>query len=358
MSNLLAFPDPRKAREDASLWLARLDRGLSDEERSGLRGWLKEPPNHKAFLEMGKLWRGLDVIAVLSELFPVSPEMLNPRPRRSFPSVALTAVAAVCIAAIGTLFLSGTPPWSLFDATRVAPPPVGNEIYQTVVGETREVKLADDTAVTLNTGTRIVVFYSPHVRDVYLSYGEATFEVTQDAARPFNVHAGKRVLQAMGTTFNIRVLSPDNVELTVTEGKVKVLYVQPARLPEDPARRRDEVMHPETTVNEMETALVEPGLQSVRRLEDGELAARLAWRHGMLLFQGEPLNEVLAEVGRYTNTKFVLADPTLSGMQIGGYYRAGDVEEFLSGLHKDFLIDSRWDSEGRVVLTAAHRHSR
>ena len=28
--SVLAFPDPRKSREEASLWLARLDRGLSE----------------------------------------------------------------------------------------------------------------------------------------------------------------------------------------------------------------------------------------------------------------------------------------------------------------------------------------
>src|SRR5512147_2684977 len=113
--SVLAFPDPRKAREEASLWLARLDRGLSDDERSSLRDWLRDALNNRAFAEMGKLWRGLDIVAVLSELFP-----LNPEPRRSFPSIALAAIAAACISAVGTLMLAGDTPWAIFDSR---PPP-------------------------------------------------------------------------------------------------------------------------------------------------------------------------------------------------------------------------------------------
>jgi transmembrane sensor len=353
MTNLVAFPDQRKAREEASLWLARLDRGLSGDERAELREWLKEPVDHKAFLEMGKLWRGLDTISVLAEIFPLSPESLNPKPRRSFPAIALTAIAAVCIAAVGTLFLAGYAPWALFDGTRAPPPAVYSETHQTAVGETRVAKLADGSTVTLNTSTRLVVFYGPRLRDVYLSFGEANFDVAHEPARPFNVHAGKRVLQAVGTMFNVRVLSPDNVELTVTEGKVKVLYSPPPRMPgKSPARLREEVLQAEATVNALETALVEPGLQSVRRLEEGEVEARLAWQRGMLIFQGEPLGEVLEEVDRYTNTRFVLADEKLRDVRVGGYFRAGDVEGLLVALRENFLIDSRRDAQGRVVLTA------
>lgn len=354
MSKLVAFPDPRKAREEASLWLARLDRGLTDEERSSLRGWLEDPVNHKAFMELGKLWRGLDVVGVLAELFPLSPEMLNPKPRRSFSRVALTAAAAVCIAAIGLLMLTGDSPLSFFDGSRATPPAVYNETWSTGIGETREARLADGSIVTLNTASRIVVFYSPRSRDVYLSYGEANFDVAHEASRPFNVHAGKRVLQAVGTSFNVRMLTTDDVELTVTEGKVKVLYVPP-RIPVSPARLREEIMHGETTVSAFETAIVQPGTQTIRKLDPAEVEARLAWQRGMLIFQGEPLEQVLAEVDRYTTTKFVLADESLRDVRVGGYFRAGDVEGLLLALHENFLIDSRRDAQGRVVLTAAPR---
>jgi transmembrane sensor len=351
VNNLLAFPDARKAREEASLWLAKLDRGLTDEERSGLRDWLREAVNNKSFLEMGKLWRGLDVISVLADLFPLDAEAIEPKPRRSVLAVAITAVSAACIAAISAVFITGHPPWFYLTNERLPPVAVTSDAYFTAIGETRFVQLGDSSTVRLNTNTRMTVVFSPHTRDIYLAYGEASFDVAHEPTRPFNVHAGKRVLQAVGTNFNVRVLSPDNVELTVTEGHVKVLYAPP-RLPNTPERLREEVMHAETTVGALETALVEPGFQTVRKIDAGEAEARLAWQQGMIIFEGEPLEQVLAEVDRYTTTKFVLADDKLRDVRVGGYFRAGDVDGLLVALRENFLIDSRRDAQGRVVLTA------
>ena len=348
--SVLAFPDPRKSREEASLWLARLERGLSDDERSTLRDWLRDALNNRAFLEMGKLWRGLEIISVLSELFPLNPEVLNPQPRRSFPSIALAAIAAACISVVGTLMLAGDTPWALFDS-RPPPRPMLSEMLRTGVGEKRAIKLADGSTATLNTNSRIVVFYAPLARDVYLSYGEATFDVVRDPARPFNVHAGKRVLQGSGTSFNVRVFPDDNVELTVTDGQVKVLYAPQSPL-NTPERLRDDFMHVDTIVSAQEAALVEPAMQSVRKLEPNEMDSRLAWWRGEVVFQGESLEQVLAELNRYTTTRFVIGDEKLRDVRVGGYFRIGDTEGFLTSLRENFLIDWQRGQDGRIVLTA------
>jgi transmembrane sensor len=350
--SVLAFPDSRRAREEASLWLARLDRGLTDEERSGLREWLRDIMNNRAFLEMGKLWRGLEIVSVLSELFPLNPEVLNPQPRRSFPNVALAAIAAACISAVGTLFLAGDTPWSVFAAKPVSRP-MFSEMWRTGVGEKRVSRLADASMATLNTNSRIVVFYASLARDVYLSYGEAQFDVARDPARPFNVYAGKRVLQSSGGSFNVRVFPDDNVELTVTDGQVKILYVPSRPLVDPPERLRDSFMQVDTIVGPQEMALVEPSIQSVRKLEPNEVDARLAWQRGEVVFQGEPLEQVLQEVSRYTNTRFVIGDDRLRDLRVGGYFKIGNPETFLSSLRENFLIDWQRDPEGRVVLTAA-----
>ena len=349
--SVLAFPDPRRAREEASLWLARLDRGLSDDERSGLRDWLRDAMNNRAFLEMGKLWRGLEIISVLSELFPLNPEVLNPPRRRSLQSIALAALAAACISIVGTLMLAGDTPWSFFAAHRPPPRPMFSEVWHTGIGEKRTSRLADFSTVTLNTNSRIVMFYGPLTRDAYLSYGEASFDATRDAARPFNVHAGKRVIQASGSSFNVRVLPDDNVEVTVTDGQVKVLYA-PQRPLDTPDRLREDFMRIDTVVSAQEMALVEPTFQSVRKLDPSDVDSRVAWQRGEVVFQGEPLERVLSEVGRYTTTQFVIGDENLRDVRVGGYFKIGDTESFLTSLRQNFLIDSQRYPDGRVVLTA------
>jgi transmembrane sensor len=356
---------PDKAHEQASMWLARLDRGLRPDEAAGLREWLKEPNHRHCILDMARLWHGADIVAVLAELFPAGPEpMKSEYSWRYFGGLGFKAAVVIGLV---VLIVNERPPWSAMlmsweqrHATCDTPirTPIGRGLYSTAVGERRELGLPDSTAVTLNTRTCMAVTYSTLAREVYLPYGEATFQVAHDSRRPFFVRAGGRRFQAMGTNFNVRVLSSKDVELTVTQGDVKVIYT-PTSSPETPAeaRLRDNMTFDDTTVGALETALVEPGMQFVRKIQASELDNLLAWQRGMIFFKSEPLESALAEVDRYTNATFVLADDSLRDVRIAGGFRTGDVEGLLHTLRKEFLIDSRRDAQGRIVLTALpHQH--
>ena len=350
-----APPDPR-VREEASMWLARIERGLRAEEGSRLCEWLRRPAHRGAIAEIATLWHGPDTIAVLSALFPVSLEAVRPKAQRNLPFASLAAVAALVIPAVAVMVMSGPTPWTSLKSSR-APRPVPVN-YATALGETREVQLADNSKVTLNTGTRMAVVYSQSSRDVYVPYGEASFRVAHEANRPFNVRAGKRQFQAVGTQFNVRVLTPEDVEITVTEGNVKVIY-EPSGLDDSPAlaRLRDNVMDDDTTVGTLETALVEPGLQFLRKIQESDAQARLAWQRGLIVLRGSTLGDALAEVDRYTPLRFVLADEKLRDVRISGYFRTGDVVVLLRLLREKYFVDWQLDAQGRVVLTAM-RHPR
>lgn len=345
-----APPDPR-VREEASQWLARIERGLRAEEGSRLCEWLRHSAHREAIVEIARLWHGPDAIAVLSALFPVSLEGVRPKVRRNLPLAALAAAAALLIPAAAVMVMSGPAPWPSFTNAR-APRPVPIN-YATALGERREVTLADNSTVTLNTGTRMAVVYSKSSRDVYVPYGEASFRVAHEPGRPFNVRAGKRQFQSVGTEFNVRVLTPEDVEITVTEGNVKVLY-EPSRVEDTPAlaRLRDNVMDDDTTVGALETALVEPGFQFLRKIQVSDAEARLAWQRGLIVLRSSTLAEAVAEVGRYTPLRFVLADEKLRDVRISGYFHTGDVDALLRLLRERLFIDWKLDEEGRIVLTA------
>ena len=356
-----AIQGPEKTREEAAMWLARLDRGLRADEAPALREWLKDRVNRNIILDMARLWHGPDILALLSELIPAGPEPMDPLSWRSILFASLkVAVAAGLIAWIG----SGWQPrlnlhsyWTHLQGSLVVPRALlAKGRYFTNIGERGQVELADGSNVTLNTDTRLGVIFSPYLRQVFVPYGEVSFHVAPDAKRPFTVLAGRRRFQALGTDFNVRVLTPDNVELTVTEGNVKVLYI-PTRLPDTPAaaRLQDNMTFDDTTVGALETALLEPGLQFVRKIEADEAETLLAWHQGLVFFKGAPLADALAELDRYTTTQFVVGDEKLRNVRIGGYFRTGDVEGLLRSLRKNFLIDSRRDQQGRVVLTALPR---
>ena len=56
---------------EASLWLARLERGLQAREGALLRQWLQEPARRDAIVDTAKLYHGPDIVAVLAQMVPV-----------------------------------------------------------------------------------------------------------------------------------------------------------------------------------------------------------------------------------------------------------------------------------------------
>jgi transmembrane sensor len=73
MGNIFRFSSRRQIRNKAAVWIARIDRELTDQERQSLKHWLSDSPRHReALAKAGQLWRGMDVLAKLSTLFPLA----------------------------------------------------------------------------------------------------------------------------------------------------------------------------------------------------------------------------------------------------------------------------------------------
>lgn len=356
MAKVVKLRSRASTEQEAAAWIARLDRGLSSDEEGELRRWLAARRSHRdALFEMAALWDEADRLAELSALFPLQQRDGN-RSAGRFVRWAYAVGAVVALAAAA---------WLVNE--RYARPPGAAvfrdiaSVYRTGVGErTREV-LPDGSVVTLNTRTEIVASYTAEARDVVLRSGEASFEVAEDADRPFTVYAGRSAVQALGTVFNVRLGAEGQVEVTVTDGNVGVAYTEApvgaeARRASGPVRARGGEWDAIVTAGQVavldaaETAEAAP---QVLRLEPVDMDIKLAWQRGMLIFRGEPLEEVLEEVARYTTTEFVLADEELASIRVGGYFRAGDIEGLLAALRENFQIEAEAIEGDKVLLRGA-----
>lgn len=360
MSNVVQFRGGEESYEEAALWLARLDRGLSEADNNELARWLNAEPCHsKALLELATLWDQLDVLSELSTLFPLDrPTAKKSRAVWTRFAVAASLVGVVAAVWVAREFAVGTDR----DAEAIVVQNVSQAFETTVGGLARE-NLPDGSVVTLNTDTALEVTYSDASRDVFLSRGEAHFEVVSDKAHPFRVHVGARIVEAVGTAFNVELEAGGRIEVTVTEGKVNVVRATEASV------ERNSITAPvvaQVAQFEVDTALVEGEVaildQSVfleaarpqiAQLDPVEVDMKLAWQRGMLIFQGEPLREMLSEVARYTTTEFVLADDKLGDLRVGGYFKAGDIEGLLLTLRNGFNITSERVGNDKIVLHAA-----
>lgn len=334
MSNVQRLITDEQRREEASTWIAQLDAGLSKEEAQALREWMWEDPrNEKLLGEMAALWDKMDVMANLSELFPEVPH--NPiRHRRTLALAAGIVLAAVV----------GIWQWSDRQASMESIE-IARATYETRIGDQANVTLGDGSAVRINTNTRFDAVLRTDSRLLFLERGEIHVEVAHDSSRPLSVLAGNRIVQAVGTAFSVRIDESQHVEVLVTEGRVLV-----GVRPKDDAGP-EELTGSSMLVSQGERVVLngEPG--EIEQLAPDELEVELSWRDGNLVFRGESLREATDEIGRYTQLEFIFANEDLEKVRVGGLFKAGDVEGFLTSLRDNMGIAYVRQDENTILLS-------
>ena len=345
MTNVYPLPPQKRRAGEASEWLAKLDRGLSAVEEQEIKVWLgQHPENRRALLRLASLWDRMDSLSRLTDLFPAAQR----RPRRTFLYSAMAASFLLVIVA----------GWQIVQRSPDLLTPADGTLnsvassYETAIGERSTVRLPDQSLLTLNTNSLVTVNYDAMQRVLVLQRGEMSIEVAHDARRPLSVIAGRKVVRAVGTAFNVQMIDEAQVELIVTEGTVMVvdhiehrgsaLAIEPVRMGGDTPR----------TVTKGERVLLGVDRETISKVSDSALSAELSWRQGNLIFRGETLAVAIAEVSRYTPVQFEIADERLKELRIGGLFKAGDVDGLLATLKENFNIDAEWLDAERVRLKA------
>ncbi len=350
MSNVLRFPDLDRIEEQASEWVAWLDSGSQDEARTRkLHEWLRQEPRHrKVLVEMAELMDRLSVLSKVSELFPLEEQAFADQNHgRHFGSgsyLRLATAGAAGAVILGVVLWSGS-----FSKWRSA-----DDQFSTGTGDVRAVELADGSRVTLNTRSHIDVRFDPRQRKVLLGQGEALFEVARDRTRPFLVEAGGNLIRAVGTAFNVQVAKA-GIEVTVTEGVVEIATHSPeGGFGDSSSKGTDAALAspPQATrVVAGQVARIERSIRDLRPIDSASVDAKLAWKRGELIFTGEPLQQVIAEVGRYTDRAIVITDDRIAHIPIGGHFAAGDIDNLLDILDHGFGVEVTRTGSGAIYLS-------
>ena len=88
-------------------------------------------------------------------------------------------------------------------------------------------------------------------------------------------------------------------------------------------------------------------------VSSADMDRKLAWRQGQLIYTGQPLAEVLADVSRYSDIKIELADPALADLPVGGAFRTDQIEAIFAALENNFGIRAEWVDPQHVRFTSA-----
>jgi transmembrane sensor len=297
---------------EAFRWVVLIEDGpLPAEQQCEFETWLALAPKHRgAFIRARAASLHFDRVGALA----AGRGVLDPQPnwsRRKLISAAVSATSFVGVGAwLGRQWIE--------DAWR-------GERYVSSVGQVLPVALPDGSKILLNTATEIFVLYGRNRREIRLARGEALFTVAL-AMQPFTVQVGEWIVRAASAVFAVHQGSVMNI--AVTEGNVELLSA-------DSSATRE----PQRLVANQEALVDASGVRRVLQVSDTELRRRLAWRTGMVVFDGQPLHAVLAEMNRYSARQIVCDDPTLCERRIVGVIGMTDMETFVSMLETQFGVE-------------------
>jgi len=309
---------PRSAAD----WFAlRLGGGANPLLERQFRDWLSQSPAHAEEYALCEItW---EVSHDAAKELP-DPAMRMMRSDRSL----LTRSAAACAvaAALAALVVWFWPPATLQLAT--AP------------GEQRTVVLDDGSRVTLNTRTHLSVRFARGAREVVLHDGEAYFEVSKDASRPFTVRTALGSARAVGTHFNVYL---DDAHLLVTTEEGRVLV--------DTSAQGSGVM-----VDAGQHADLRAG-ESHASVQAADLNAALAWLNRRLEEDNAPLSDVLRDFSRYTRLPIRAATPRIAALRVSAVLRSGDLEALQATLAGALGLDLERRGNELVVIDPKRREA-
>ena len=380
MKNVYDFPsneliDQKVLEREAVEWLVKLDADTepTEDELQALKEWMGRSPAHAK--EIKSLNEFTGKLLVLTELnIPLIKPLAKPPSTVRTVFLGRTWAMAASMAGLAlllqlVLFPDGFSGKVQFDDT--------NGYYASAMGKSTSVPLPDGSLVVLNTNSRIKVEYTDQNRNIHLIQGEAHFEVAKNKDRPFRVFAGKGRVQAVGTAFTV-YLRKEDVDVLVTEGKVELAVLSSVT----------ETAQTQSTANSLnlndsksptlymalpveQLGLLEAGegvtvhisqksltksessSPQVKVMNDKQRNRRDTWRQGFVLFTGETLEDVIAEIGRYSPVEIEIIDPKLKKIRIGGQFRVDDLEGLFETLEFSFGLNIELLDNKRVVISSA-----
>jgi transmembrane sensor len=290
-------PTLDKTQDQALAWFARLqDSKASQRDRAEFADWLAASPAHQAaYDKVARLWQSPALDAALSQYAAIP----LPQKPRKLPLQRWAAAACMVLTSSWLLLASGLIDRWQADAV-------------TATGEQRRIVLADGSAVTMNTDTALAFNYGGERRGVKILSGEAYFEVQPDKTRPFIVETEQGTVRVVGTRFSVK--TGDTTQVDVESGIVACAGLQGG------SRQLTAGQHANI------------GNQGVAPITGIDASRAFAWLNGRLIFQDQPLAEVIAELDRYHPGAIIIADAKLAKTRVTGNYKLEDTAAIVRAL--------------------------
>lgn len=225
-------------------------------------------------------------------------------------------------------------------------PEQGNDgwtVMNTPAGQRREIHLPDGTVVHLNAESSLSYpeSFSNAIREVKLT-GEAFFEVTKDATKPFLVQTENVRTTVLGTSFNVQAYPAEDVVVTVATGKVAVSVADAAE-----NNQREEGT----------AAVLTQGLQATYSMNTKEMRTGTVnpeiytdWKNNIIRFQNTTLDEAAKTLSKWYGVAIAFEDDTIKHCRISGRFKDPQLKDVLESIGYMYPVQYKITATNNVLL--------
>ena len=316
-------PEQQIITEAAAEWAVLLHAGaLSEDDQAQLDQWLAADARHAPALRFAEqTWAALGELALearpLAHRLPPAAARPAPVTRRRRP-LRWVGRAAVLSLVLAVGWVSG--PTLLLQM---------QSDYRTGAGEIRTVQLDDGSSVELDASSAISIDYDSNERRISLLAGSAVFDVApmgEAETRPFVVQSAGGRTRALGTQFVVGREGSEQAWVGVLQHSVAVSLQAP------PVQGAAQY-----TLEEGQSARYS-AKNGVQPLPGFDLSAATSWRRGVLIFDRQPLGQVIEQLNRYRPGQILLANPALASRQVSGVFRLELLDSALQTLTRELHV--------------------
>lgn len=328
-----SLPDERsldQIERHALAWMRQVASGkMTHADGAALKRWCSADPSHAlAFSDARRRWAQLGeagelVAARNPSAMRVPAEFKETAPnwtRRAFLSTALGATAAAATAVVVH------PPLGLWPSMNEL-----NADYRTAIGEQRQLVLADNVNIELNTRTSIAVATTKGgISGIELIAGEAAIDM-RNSQGAFVVTAGAGKTSTQQAVFEVR-RDGGNVCVTCMQGRVLVKHATGSMtlMARQQIAYDDQKTGPIVSIDPVNTS---------------------AWREGSLRFNETPLSVVIEEINRYRPGRVILLDKKMAGKVVTGRFRIDALDKAIAQIQRSLDLNVRTLPGSMILLS-------
>jgi transmembrane sensor len=273
-------------------------------------------------------------------------------------------------------------------------------------GERKSFQLPDGSKVMLNAGSTLGIptDFNHSGRDIYLE-GEAYFDVTKDAQKPFTIHTSRMDIKVLGTAFNIKAYPGDALaEASLLTGSVEVL-VKDRQHTKFILRPREKIVVPnsgeifgqansifagpdsvfaeiDSTFAQIDSTFARPdptghsagarpdpavagtsahgkkrySIQKLSRNKADSSLVEICWTENRLAFNDNSFEDIAAQLERWYNVSIRFDDEAVKHFRFTATFNKKTISQVLDALQLSRPFEYRTGEGGQIVISGRGDH--